>query len=151
MKTGKNRFWALLILDIILWNLWDDRLEYLFRGTRGIRLLWNFDRTGLFMASVWVILVAWTLLAFIRMLKSRPAGRKSSSVKADPVGSRPAETGRKRKPAEEEEALHCEHLTGRAKYMQQLEGYLRSGLIDRAEYKVLKEKYMKMEIPEDYH
>ena len=52
---------------------------------------------------------------------------------------------------EAEEAITCHHLTGKEKYIQQLDSYLKAGLIDKAEYKVMKERYSKLEIPEDYH
>ena len=52
---------------------------------------------------------------------------------------------------EAEEAITCAHRTGKEKYLEQVEGFYRNGLIDRAEYKVLREKYEKMDIPEDYH
>ncbi len=52
---------------------------------------------------------------------------------------------------EAEEAITCAHHTGRQKYLEQIEGFYKNGLIDRAEYKTLREKYEKMDIPEDYH
>ena len=145
MKTRRNRFWGLLILDLILWSLWGDRLGYLFRGVRGIELMWNYDRTGLFMCCIWIVLVVWTFVTFVRML-----GDKTPKTSETRSRSTYAKRSHEVRP-EAEEAIHCSHLTGRAKYMEQLEGYLKSGLIDRNEYKVLKEKYMNMEIPDDYH
>jgi hypothetical protein len=52
---------------------------------------------------------------------------------------------------EAEEAISCQHLTGKEKYIQQLDSYLKAGLIDKAEYKIMKDRYSKLEIPEDYH
>ena len=52
---------------------------------------------------------------------------------------------------EAEEAITCAHHTGKEKYLEQVEGFYRNGLIDRAEYKILREKYEKLELPEDYH
>ena len=52
---------------------------------------------------------------------------------------------------EAEEAITCAHHTGKEKYLEQVEGFYRNGLIDRAEYKTLREKYEKLELPEDYH
>ena len=52
---------------------------------------------------------------------------------------------------EAEEAITCAHHTGKEKYLEQVEGFYKNGLIDRAEYKVLREKYEKLELPEDYH
>ncbi|MBQ6371973.1 MAG: hypothetical protein IJJ22_02495 [Oscillospiraceae bacterium] len=50
-----------------------------------------------------------------------------------------------------EEAINCRHSTGREKYLEQIEGYLKNGLIDRAEYNALKARYEKLDIPDDYH
>lgn len=50
-----------------------------------------------------------------------------------------------------EEAVSCSHRVGREKYIDQLDSYLKAGLIDRAEYKALKERYKNMDIPSDYH
>jgi hypothetical protein len=52
---------------------------------------------------------------------------------------------------EAEEAVGCHHSTGKEKYIEQLDSYLKAGLIDKAEYKVMKERYSKLEIPDDYH
>ena len=35
--------------------------------------------------------------------------------------------------------------------MEQLDSFLKTGLIDREEYRVLKERYMSLDIPDDYH
>ena len=56
------------------------------------------------------------------------------------------------KPAvESEDALHCDHRRGKEKDLQQLDNYLASGLIEREEYRVLRARYEKLEIDDDYH
>ena len=50
-----------------------------------------------------------------------------------------------------EEAINCAHSTGREKYLEQIDGYLKTGLIDRAEYNALKARYERLNIPDDYH
>ncbi len=50
-----------------------------------------------------------------------------------------------------EEAINCRHSTGREKYLEQIEGYLKNGLIDKAEYNSLKARYERLDIPDDYH
>ena len=50
-----------------------------------------------------------------------------------------------------EEAIHCQHKTGKQKYLDQLDSFLANGIIDRAEYRTLRERYSKLEIDEDYH
>ena len=70
----------------------------------------------------------------------------------------PEKRGAARRPAsvphhadEAEEAIHCSHVRGKQKYIQQLDSYLKNGIIDRAEYKILRERYEKLDIPDDYH
>ena len=64
---------------------------------------------------------------------------------------RPSPVFRHRDEAEAEEAVHCAHARGKEKYFEQIEGFYKNGLIDRAEYKALREKYEKLDLPEDYH
>ena len=52
---------------------------------------------------------------------------------------------------ESEEVVSCHHSKGKEKYIEQLDSYLKAGLIDKAEYRLMKERYSKLEIPEDYH
>ena len=52
---------------------------------------------------------------------------------------------------EAEEVISCGHKSGKQKYLEQVEGFYKNGLIDRDEYKILREKYEKLDIPEDYH
>ena len=40
-------------------------------------------------------------------------------------------------------------LRGRAKYYAQLDGFLKNGIIGRDEYKFMRERYEKMDIPDD--
>ena len=37
------------------------------------------------------------------------------------------------------------------KYLEQIEGFYKNGLIEREEYKILRAKYEKLDLPEDYH
>lgn len=52
---------------------------------------------------------------------------------------------------ETEEVISCGHKSGKEKYLEQVEGFYKNGLIDREEYKILRAKYEKLDIPEDYH
>ena len=52
---------------------------------------------------------------------------------------------------EAEEAVTCAHATGKEKYIQQLDSYLKAGLIDKNEYKIMKERYEELDLPDDYH
>jgi len=51
----------------------------------------------------------------------------------------------------EEEAVKCTHPRGREKYFAQLDGFLANGIIDKSEYRVLKERYEKLNIPDNMH
>jgi len=51
----------------------------------------------------------------------------------------------------EEEAVKCTHPRGRDKYIHQLDNFLANGIIDKSEYRVLKERYDKLNIPENMH
>ena len=52
---------------------------------------------------------------------------------------------------EAEEAVHCAHSRGKEKYLEQLDGFLANGIIDKAEYRLMKERYSRLEIEDDYH
>lgn len=51
----------------------------------------------------------------------------------------------------DEEAVKCTHPRGRDKYIHQLDNFLANGIIDKSEYRVLKERYDKLNIPENMH
>ena len=51
----------------------------------------------------------------------------------------------------DEQAIKCAHPRGREKYIHQLDNFLSIGLIDRKEYQLLKERYDKLNIPENMH
>ena len=53
--------------------------------------------------------------------------------------------------ARSEQAVGCQHPAGREKYLRQLDEHLKSGLIDKAEYKLLRERYLRMDIDERAH
>ena len=50
-----------------------------------------------------------------------------------------------------EQAIKCTHPSGKDKYIHQLDGFLANGLIDKAEYRMLKERYEKVVIPDNMH
>lgn len=51
----------------------------------------------------------------------------------------------------EEEAVKCTHPRGREKYIHQLDNFLANGIIDKTEYRVLKDRYDNLNIPENMH
>ena len=156
MKQTKSavRFFVLLILLGGLHGAWEDRLEFILRmplTPRRLEMLWNYNRPALIMTVAMAILAVATVISFFQMIRdfSKPAAKRNkSSIPAPEVKVRGAAL---KHPDEAEEAIHCAHLTGRQKYLEQIDGYLRTGLIDRSEYRVLKERYMNLDIPDDYH
>ena len=53
--------------------------------------------------------------------------------------------------AAEEKAVNCAHPIGKEKYIHQLDNFLANGIIDKNEYRVLKARYEKANIPENMH
>ena len=51
----------------------------------------------------------------------------------------------------QEKAVKCAHPRGREKYFHQLDNFLANGIIDKNEYRVLKARYEKANIPENMH
>ena len=99
------------------------------------------------------------ILVTVIILVSGAANRKNAGKTASKGAVSAAKPGERPTPRvfqhpddpEVEEAVRCQHATGKEKYIQQLDSYLKAGLIDKAEYKLMKERYQKLEIPEDYH
>ena len=135
-------------------------LKYLTRGTlswRKLEFLWRSNPAQLIMFLVYVLCALVAVVSFLRLFSpgavttgsARPA-RAERPVRNTPKGNAVRAAAR-RAGKEQEEAIHCEHKTGSEKYLEQIDGYLRTGLIDRAEYRVLKERYQNLNIPDDYH
>ena len=80
-------------------------------------------------------------------------GKKMKGTKTGSVyhAERGRETAKRILMREElnEEAVKCAHPRGKEKYIHQLDNFLANGLIDKAEYRVLKERYEKISIPEN--
>ena len=94
------------------------------------------------------VIVAVTVFAVKRAASGDASAQTARSAERAPAEHRPTI----RLHADEaEEAIHCSHVRGKQKYIEQLESYLKNGIIDKAEYRVLKERYEKLDIPDDYH
>lgn len=52
---------------------------------------------------------------------------------------------------ETEEAIHCTHSRGKQKYLEQIDSFLSNGIIDKDEYRVLRERYENLDLPDDFH
>ena len=97
--------------------------------------------------------------SIVKMLRAAPSGKAPARPAPPKHAPRPAAQtrpqvrakARAHRDTEAEEAIHCAHLTGRAKYLEQIDNYLKTGLIDKDEYRVLKNRYMNLDIPDEYH
>ena len=113
----------------------------------------------LLMALVFVVIFVALTAAAKKMAQKQPpqgAGQKPSVELhrpfPEPQNRRtPAIFAHKGETAAAEDAIHCAHSRGKEKYLEQIDGYLKNGIIDREEYKLLKKRYESLEIPEDYH
>ena len=105
--------------------------------------------SGALRPGVVVALIVVITLAAVKKAASR-AGTQERSVRpaAAPAARRASVFAH---PGEQEEAIHCAHVRGKQKYIEQLDSYLKNGIIDKAEYRVLRERYEKLDLPDDYH
>ena len=150
-KTGTLPIIISLMAVSFLYSECEDTIVYLFHpfSLRKIEMLQRSHPEKFYTLAALLIFALLTVVFFLRMVRmmGTPSARPAPARSAAPAAAwrSPA------KHAEAEEAIHCAHLTGKAKYMEQIDNYLKTGLIDRSEYKVLRERYMKLDIPEEYH
>ena len=109
-------------------------------------------------AVVVFLVIIGAVAATVAAVRKNAAGRgasapaRSAQTRMAPFEKTPA--ARRAQPVrrtEAEEAVHCAHSRGKEKYLEQLDGFLANGIIDKAEYKLLKERYSRLEIEDDYH
>ena len=163
-----------LISLFIIGGLYEPVLRFLrylmHRPFVGLESFTRLPKDQLLMLAVFLFGCILFVSSIVKMIRSAPAGKATSQRSTQTQqAARTRETARQApaRPAavkhhptirlhapdqpEAEEAIHCAHLTGRAKYLEQLDSFLRTGLIDREEYRVLKNRYMSLDIPDDYH
>lgn len=128
--------------------------------TRHPRFVMNHpEEMMIFIGFVVVVIVAIVaVFAVLYGFRKKPAARekpnpsaRQEQVQEGKLLQTLASHIRQEKRAAGDEAIHCAHLTGREKYMEQIDSFLRNGLIDRAEYHTLRDRYSRLNIPEDYH
>lgn len=144
-SKGSIVIWVIILLVIMIYNIAGDR---------------DLDDVlpALLVAAVTIVVVV-DILVFKKRKTAKPGNQTKTAVELHRPFPQP--TAAKTKPAspvfrhkdeaEAEEAITCAHHTGKQKYLEQIEGFYKNGLIDRAEYKTLREKYEKLDLPEDYH
>ncbi len=106
---------------------------------RLLKHLWRSSPSGTLMLLITLVVLVVLILSFFKILYF--------AVKLKTGGESAPHSPKK----ETEEPLNCSHRTGRAKYLEQIDSFLRNGLIDRTEYNVLKARYERLNIPDDYH
>ena len=135
-------------------------LRYLFRRPfRGLDTFTRIPSEQYLVLVFFLIGCIFFISSIVKMLRSAPSGKTSARPAPQRTAPRPAAQPRPQVRAnarahldtEAEEAIHCAHLTGRAKYLEQIDNYLKTGLIDKDEYRVLKNRYMNLDIPDEYH
>ncbi len=138
----------------------DSVRRYWMLLTRHPQFAGNHPQEMIVFAGFFVLVVALIIGTFIvlfRVMGKKPAEREkpNPSARQDLARRSTLQTIashiRQERRAAGDEAIHCAHLTGREKYMEQIDSFLRNGLIDRAEYNALRERYSKLNIPDDYH
>ena len=142
-SKGSGVVTVLILVGVLLYNLFAGQLK----GENMTIVI----ASTIFVAFITVIVIA------VSMAKGKKGdGKKQSAVPLNRPFPQPTAVKAPRVPAlrhkdEAEEVITCGHKSGKEKYLEQVEGFYKNGLIDREEYKTLRAKYEKLEIPDDYH
>ena len=127
LMVPKQEIWFLL--RMLVWR--EDVLRLL-------RFLWVANRWRCIVLTYILVLLLVGIVSFVIFVAALRRERREQR-------SRPGVQARS------EQAVGCQHAAGREKYLRQLDEHLKSGLIDKAEYKLLCERYLRMDIDEDVH
>ena len=142
-SKGSGVVTILILVGVLLYNLFAGQLK----GEDMSIVI----ASTIFAAFITVIVIA------VSMAKGKKGdGKKQSAVPLNRPFPQPTAVKAPHVPAlrhkdEAEEVITCGHKSGKEKYLEQVEGFYKNGLIDREEYKTLRAKYEQLEIPEDYH
>ena len=116
----------------------------------------NVDEPEIAIAVVAMLVVVAVVFATVSSVVKSAAAKKTPQTR--PVQTRmtsfektPAASRRSAHRGEAEEAVHCAHSRGKEKYLEQLDGFLANGIIDKAEYKLMRDRYSRLQIEDDYH
>jgi hypothetical protein len=152
-----------LISLFIIGGLYEPVLRFLrylmHRPFLGLESFTRLPKDQLLMLAVFLFGCILFISSIVKMLRAAPSGKAPARPAPQKNAPRPAAQtrpqvrakARAHRDTEAEEAIHCAHLTGRAKYLEQIDNYLKTGLIDKDEYRVLKNRYMNLDIPDEYH
>lgn len=100
------------------------------------------------------IVIPIALIAIIGSVLGLALGKKKGAKQASAYHSERSKEIAKRVFMREEfneQAIKCTHPSGKEKYIHQLDNFLANGIIDKVEYRVLKDRYEKANIPENMH
>ena len=143
-----------IILFYIIPRSWRDYWFHLLRAGLLPRYLSASLRHSpadfLFSIVFCILLLIFSISVIVSVIRIIAAIVRAGSDSGHPAGAKKMRKVNGKVTASDE-ALHCSHKRGREKYLEQINGFLRSGLIEKKEYDVLYQRYLKLDIPDDYH
>ena len=142
-SKGSGVVTILILVGVLLYNLFAGQLK-------------GEDMSIVIASTIFVAFITVIVIAVSMAKGKKGDGKKQSAVPLSRPFPQPTAVKAPHVPAlrhkdEAEEVITCGHKSGKEKYLEQVEGFYKNGLIDREEYKTLRAKYEKLEIPEDYH
>ena len=109
-------------------------IEWAVRVDFGVDRILRSHRPDFILMSLGAVLVLAGLVSFVRVFV---LCRRLNRLQGDPL----ADAARERAVRSEAERAVASPQDGRDRYLRQLEEHLKNGIIDRAEYRLLKERY----------
>ena len=100
-------------------------------------------------AAVFLIAAVVVVSAFVALVSKLSASKKTSHASAKAKAHEPRVSAKPDSGSDHKDALRCTCAHGRQRYLDQAELFLKNGIIDKAEYNVMKERYLRMDIPEE--
>ena len=142
-SKGSGVVTVVILVGILLFNLLSARFK-------------QEDMPVIVISVMVVVFITVIVIAVSKAKANRGGEKKQTAVPLNrpfprPTAVKPGHIPAPKHRDEAEEVISCAHKSGKEKYLEQVEGFYKNGLIDREEYKILRAKYEKLEIPEDYH
>lgn len=101
-----------------------------------------------YVVIIYIVVISFGILLYIKNKISEKIDSIYHPERSEKVASQRL---MREKNDQKAQAVKCTHSTGREKYIQQLDEYLANGLIDKNEYRMMKERYEKLDIPDNMH
>ena len=142
-SKGSGGVTVVILVGILLFNLLSARFK-------------QEDMSVVVASTMVVAFITFVVVAVSKAKANKGGEKKQTAVPLNrpfprPTAVKPGHIPVPKHRDEAEEAISCAHHSGKEKYLEQVEGFYKNGLIEREEYKILRAKYEKLEIPEDYH